>query len=247
MEPLADRLRAILAQPEETWADAFAALAEEMPELLQDSDALAELMEEEMARTIANSSAQHCPKCGAFLNGDGTCSNPDCPGQSGGKSSGTGTGYTPEQRKKINGKGDWSSLGLPALRDIPPDPAPARTDIAEARKRLLAGESVIDPTGEMKHFNADSLKHIGEKGRNPAELAKRLAMLDAAEETVRNPHEIWSDKNEDSGAKKYIRITEYGNGRLGVFTVEQRGQVISWHVNSVKYDYYREGTLLYLR
>ena len=74
MQPLADRLRAILAQPEETWADAFAALAEEMPELLQDSDALAELMEEEMARAIANSSAQHCPKCGQFLSGDGTCS-----------------------------------------------------------------------------------------------------------------------------------------------------------------------------
>ena len=33
-----------------------------------------------MARAIANSSAQHCPNCGAFLNGDGTCSNPDCPG-----------------------------------------------------------------------------------------------------------------------------------------------------------------------
>ena len=98
MEPIADRLRAILAQPEETWADAFAALAEEMPELLQNSDALAELMEEEMARAIANSmgsdesnqhpflivegpgrkilrnsNGDHCDKCGAFTTKDNLC------------------------------------------------------------------------------------------------------------------------------------------------------------------------------
>lgn len=181
MQPLADRLRAILAQPEETWADAFAALAEEMPELLQDSDALAELMEEEMARAIANSAAQHCPNCGAFLNGDGTCSNPGC---------GSGT-KTPPSKQHFSQKAKYASTqhpggrpGSKARRFVPPstlaaNPAPKpsygenspyvrnilsgplrKITEAEADKILSEGFKTKAATGETLHWGVDLVNHI---------------------------------------------------------------------------------------
>lgn len=101
MRPVARRLEEILKQPESQWPVLFQKLYREAPNLFGPGSALAAALALEMEAAagllnpeparIANSGAQHCPNCGAFLNGDGTCSNPGCPDHGGADSEDDGS------------------------------------------------------------------------------------------------------------------------------------------------------------
>lgn len=157
-------------------------------------------------------------------------------------SSGT---YTAEHRSKIGQTGDWKSLGLPAMRDIPPDPPIVFNKEAEAKARIMRGETVTNPFGDVLHIDQRSMGHIGKKKRSPKQLSDKLRSLDGARETVEHPHEIWLG---DNGRRLYVRITAESNGRRVVNAVEQSPDLLlSWHTSPESYDHYRHGELQWLR
>ncbi len=153
--------------------------------------------------------------------------------------------YTAEHRAKIGQTGDWKSLGLPAMRDIPPDPPIVFNKEAEAKARIMRGETVTNPFGDVLHIDQRSMGHIGKKKRSPKQLSDKLRSLDGARETVEHPHEIWLG---DNGRRLYVRITAESNGRRVVNAVEQSPDLLlSWHTSPESYDHYRHGELQWLR
>ena len=153
--------------------------------------------------------------------------------------------YGKENLKQIGKTGNWQSLGLPSLRNIEYDPPIAKTKISDAYRRLRRGETVSNPFGEILFADHRTLAHLAKRGRKPSELAARLSELDAAEQTVRNPHEIW--RGEQKSRRIYIRMVSLQNGGKVVNAVDESQHVLSWHSNASQYDYWRKGTLLYLR
>jgi len=153
--------------------------------------------------------------------------------------------YSAANLEAIGRTGDWKSLGLPPLREIDYDSPIVKTRVSEAYRRLRYGEIVINPFGERLHADRRTLAHLAKRGRSQPELAVRLSELDAAEETVRNPHEIWIGLQRNR--RIYIRMTAMPNGAKVINTVDETDHVLSWHSNSSHYDYYRKGKLVYLR
>ena len=153
--------------------------------------------------------------------------------------------YNKANMKQIGKSGDWRSLGLPSLRDIEYDPPMAKTKIADAYRRLRAGETVSNPFGETLFADRRTLAHLAKTGRRPSELSARMSELDAAEETVRNPHEI--GRGTQKSRRIYIRMVSLPNGGKVINAVDETDHVLSWHSNAAQYDYWRKGTLLYLR
>ena len=89
-----------------------------------------------------------------------------------------GNGYTAEHRAKIGQSGTWQTLGLPAMRDIKADP-PIKFNVeAEAKARIMRGETVTNPFGDVLHIDKRSMGHIGKKGRDPRQLSDKLRSLD---------------------------------------------------------------------
>ena len=153
--------------------------------------------------------------------------------------------YNRANMKQVGKTGDWKSLSLPSLRDIEYDPPIVKTKISAAYRRLRAGEVVKNPFGETLFADRRTLTHLSKPGRRPSELAVRLSELDAAEETVRNPHEIW--RGEQKTRRIYIRMVSLPSGGKVINAVDETDHVLSWHSNATHYDYWRKGTLLYLR
>ena len=153
--------------------------------------------------------------------------------------------YSKVNVKQIGRNGNWKSLGLPSLRDIEYDPPITKTRISNAYKRLRAGETVVNPFGETLFVDKRTLAHLAKRGRRPSELAVRLSELDAAEETVRHPHKVW--RGEQKSRRIYIRMVSLPNGGKVINAVDEADHVLSWHSNASQYDYWRKGTLLYLR
>ena len=155
-------------------------------------------------------------------------------------------GYTDDNRKAVGKTGDWKSLGLPAGRDVPPDPPTPKVQIATAKERLAKGETVTNPLGDTLALDARTLKHINKKGRTEFEVKNRLQELDAAKITLERPHEIWTSDGGET--RKYVRFEEVAGGGKVINAVEEsQYHVMSWHSNTIRLDYYREGTLLYVR
>ncbi len=156
--------------------------------------------------------------------------------------------YTAEHRAKIGQTGDYQSLGLPAMRDITPDPFIEKNGIADARRRVNEGIKVTTPLDVELTVDASTLEHWRKAKHSAKDIRERLQHLDGALETLRHPHEIWHDP---AGKKNlYVRITELAPGRKVVNAVEDlrpKEGYVSWHVNPYKYDYYRKGELLWLR
>ena len=156
--------------------------------------------------------------------------------------------YTAEHRSKIGQTGDYQSLGLPAMRDITPDPFIEKNGIAGARRRINEGIKVTTPLDAELTVDASTLEHWRKAKHSAKDIRERLQHLDGALETLRHPHEIWHDP---VGKKNlYVRITELAPGRKVVNAVEDLRPsegYVSWHVNPYKYDYYRKGELLWLR
>ena len=153
--------------------------------------------------------------------------------------------YNNANMKQIGKNGDWRSLGLPSLRDIEYDVPMTKTKIADAYRRLRIGETVVNPFGETLFVDRRTLAHLAKTGRSPSELSVRMSELDAAEETVRNPHEIW--RGMQKSRRIYIRMVSLQNGGKVINSVDETDHVLSWHSNAFQYDYWRKGTLLYLR
>lgn len=153
--------------------------------------------------------------------------------------------YNNHNFKQIGQNGNWQSLGLPPLREIDHDPPMPKTKISEAYKRLRAGETVCNPFGESLHVDKRTLAHLAKRGRTQTELAVRLSELDIAEETVRNPHEIWIGQQRNR--RIYIRMISLANNAKVINAVDEADHVLSWHSNASHYDYWRKGTLAYLR
>ena len=119
------------------------------------------------------------------------------------------SGLRPSIRVARNGL-NLQAIGLPSLRDIEYDPAITKTRISDAYRRLRAGETVINPFGDTLFVDKRTLAHLSKRGRSPSELAARLSELDAAEETVRHPHEVW--QGEQKTRRIYIRMVSLPNG-----------------------------------
>ena len=66
-----------------------------------------------------------------------------------------------------------------------------------------------------------------------------------AGETVRHPHEVW--QGEQKTRRIYIRMVSLPNGGKVINAVDETNHVLSWHSNASQYDYWRKGTLLFLR
>ena len=160
----------------------------------------------------------------------------------------SGTGYTSEHRAKIGQYGTYQSLGLPAMRDLAPDPVIVKNGIAEATRRVNDGIKVSTPLGAEVTVDSSTLKHWRKAKHPEKDIQERLQHLDGALETLKHPHEIWHDP---AGKKNlYVRITELAPGRKVVNAVEDLRPsegYVSWHVNAERYDYYRKGKLLWLR
>ena len=155
------------------------------------------------------------------------------------------SGYDAGHRAKIGESGDWRSLGLPAMRNIPPDPPIVFNKEADALQRIKKGETVANPFGEVLKIDERSLGHIAKKGRSPQQLSDKLRSLDGAKDTVKHPHEIWLG---DNNRRIYVRITSESNGRRVVNAVEQSPDLLlSWHTSPYSYDHYRHGVLQWLR
>ena len=155
-----------------------------------------------------------------------------------------GTGiYSEENAKKIGQKGDYKSLGLPPARDIPPDQAMPKVNTADAKARIMAGETVHSPLGEDLAIDKRTLKHLANHSQEDFE--KRLRLLDEARETVEHPHEIWAD--EKHGRRVYMRMYQDPSGNAVLNAVDEVDHVLSWHSNDRSFDHWRRGRLLYVR
>ena len=225
--------------------DRAAALLKDLPNLLPEDPALAAVIAEEMVKAYGEAWEKSRSQDEELVNGECRAKDPaHCPTH-GTPEPKTESGYTAEHRAKIGQTGDWRSLGLPAMRDITPDPPITFNKEAEAKARIMRGETVTNPFGDVLHIDKRSMGHIGKKGRDPRQLSDKLQSLEGARETVEHPHEIWMG---DNGRRLYVRITAESNGRRVVNAVEQSPDLLlSWHTNPVSYDHYRHGELQWLR
>lgn len=247
MSPAAERVAALLEMPEAERAAAAAALLEDLPGLLPDDPQMAAILAEAMAGAFAGSaSAAPALNGNANRETDGRFAPDGTGDRTGGMDADGRAGYTDDNRKAVGKTGDWKSLGLPAGRDVPPDPPTPKVQIATAKERLAKGETVTNPLGDTLALDARTLKHINKKGRTEFEVKNRLQELDAAKITLERPHEIWTSDGGET--RKYVRFEEVAGGGKVINAVEEsQYHVMSWHSNTIRLDYYREGTLLYVR
>jgi len=262
---LADAINLFLKNP--TPEDAQD-LIDALPDLVPDDPALAAIIAEEMAKsmrpdasapsdaelanvTYANGN-EHSDGNGKFVKKGSGGAGAEPSKTEAKKKSKESTpdelGYTKFQRDKIGQVGDWKTLNLPAMRDIPADPPIPLNKIEDARARIAAGETVTNPFGETLSIDNRCLSHIDRKGRNPKQLQDKLQSLDAAKETFEHPHEIWHDESNPKNLRTYVRITLDPTGRRVVNGVDEgTDHVLSWHTNDVSFDHYRKGRLLWIR
>jgi len=229
-------------------------VADELPELMRGEPAMAAVLAEEMARafvgaveegethTETRSGGEDVPLANSNSNRekDGKFAEAGTGDQTGGKS-----GYTKEHREKVGQRGDYKSLGLPPLRDIPPDEPMGKTKIAEAKARIVKGESITDPLGESHEISGKTIDHWKATKKSDDDIAKRLQALDEAERTIEKPHEIW--KNPDGKGQAFIRIVKSASGKAVVNVAEKKDGTVSWHLNDERFDYWRKGVLAYVR
>lgn len=236
--------------------EAAAALLKDLPNLIPEDPALAAVIAEEMAKEFkvaadarimnkldANGMehAESGEDGGQFVSKSGSSSEES--------SDKNGTpdehGYTQENRSKIGQTGDWATLGLPPMRDIPADEAIEVNDKDETKKRILQGETVVNPFGETLPIDQRCLKHFGKKRRSQEQLDDKLEHLDAARATIERPHEIWIDEVTDR--RKYVKVMLDPSGRRIVNAVDEIDHVFSWHTNDHSLDHYRNGKLIWIR
>jgi hypothetical protein len=269
---IADEVEELLKDPTPEKARA---LLDKIPDLVPEDPALAPLLAEEMAKAYGEAWVGRAvpgePKeDGVNFNPDQPRGQPDNSGQfvaTGGASGAPSTttektdgtkkeepekteaGYTAEHRAKVGQDGDWESLGLPSLRDITPDEprGEGKTKIADARKRIDAGETVKIPLGDELTIDKRTTDHWRLTKKSADDIRERLQyLLDEAEGTIEKPHEIWQGGGKHKGTS-YIRVVKSPSGRYVINVAEMKDGVVSWHMNETHYDFWRKGKLLYVR
>ena len=154
------------------------------------------------------------------------------------------SGYSAEHRKHIGETGNWESLNLPRFEDITPDEAIGLTDLDEAIRRINSGkERVRSPLGKeyvIGRISENHWKHKTDEDKN-----ERYVYLDEMKATIEHPHEIWMDPK--NGREIFVRIVADESGRRVINTVTEEGGVLSWHTNNRALNYYRSGTLKWIR
>lgn len=86
-----------------------------------------------------------------------------------------------------------------------------------------------------------------EEGKSHCGRKIRLATLNRAEATIKNPHEIWQDPR--TRREQYVRIIkDEASGRTVMNAVSENGkEALSWHGNNVSLNHYRHGELIWLQ
>lgn len=153
----------------------------------------------------------------------------------------------------IGKTGDWETLGLGPGDALDSSEAPKRIPVEECERRLEKGETVSDPLGRAIEFGKLAYEHIGEKKRRTSkpgsrprmEYEDRMTTLEYAKKTIEAPNEIWHDETR-ADTDVYVRMFNEGNGKVVLYAVTKRGEeVLSWHSNKNRFDYWRKGRLLY--
>ena len=153
-------------------------------------------------------------------------------------------------RSMVGQVGTWETLGLRPAAQIPPDDAAPKMEVDAARRKLSENYEVPTPLGDKATFGPDVLEHWEEKGKSELDKENRLRFLQAAEDAIRFPHEIWESEDERK-TRTFIHVTrddmktrvlhawELRDGKMESFIstsdIKRRG------------DKHREGRLLYAR
>ena len=239
--PLARRVYALLSAEGEAQRGLAQALLDDLPaishELLVDNplgEALAtELREAYLtaAQTAATpptaTASKHCPQDGGFIGDNGACSHKN------------------HAQNQVGKSGNWKSLGLKPGRDIQGDTPVPNISADEAREIIRKGDTVKNPLGETLSIDERTYKHINKKRRKQDEANARLREYPQMKSCVENPHEIWIDEN--NGRRKYIQFLELQGHKVINAVDEDESHILSWHSNTTRLDYYREGKLIYVR
>ncbi len=91
-------------------------------------------------------------------------------------------------RAAMGRAGDWQSLNLRPVAEIPPDPAPAVLEVEQARAKLTQPYEVTTPLGDRAKLGPELLQHWEAKGRTTLDQENRLRFLAAAGTPVGRMH-----------------------------------------------------------
>lgn len=113
----------------------------------------------------------------------------------------------------------FADEGLPSAKEWDAAPSPKRILPETARKRLEAGFEVVAGDGRKVVMDRTVLDHwIVEKDKLPSDVESRLACLDYALETLREPNERWDQETQSRYLKKFQKTTGGFEGCMVVVT-----------------------------
>lgn len=153
-----------------------------------------------------------------------------------------------DDRGPIDKIGTWEELKLADASDLPSVVAKPEVSIAEALSLLERGINVRDVRGREVALGERARKHImDDKKRTEREVSDRLKNINNVIQALRDPVEIWRDRDPKKHYETYVLILTDGSGQKRVINVVVRKEtyVYSWHLNAVKMNHARNGRLVY--
>lgn len=113
----------------------------------------------------------------------------------------------------------FSDEGLSSAKEWTAAPSPKRIEPEAARKRLEAGFEVIAGDGRKVVMDRAVLEHwTVENNKRESDVESRLACLDYALETLREPNERWDQETQSRYLKKFQKTTGGFEGCMVVVT-----------------------------
>ena len=122
---------------------------------------------------------------------------------------------------KFEPKTYWTfkEKGLPSAKEWDAAPSPKRILPETARKRLEAGFEVVAGDGRKVVMDRAVLEHwTVENNKLASDVESRLACLDYALETLREPNERWDQETQSRYLKKFQKTTGGFEGCMVVVT-----------------------------
>ena len=159
-------------------------------------------------------------------------------------------GGDPRAAEAVGQTGTWKSLGLRPVAEIPPDDAAPKMSVEAARRKLEEDYEVPTPLGDAARFGPHVLEHWEEKGKSAADMANRLHFLQAAEDAIRFPHEIW-ESDDARKTRTFIHVTKDEQKARVLHAWELRDGKLESYVSTSdlgrRGDKHRNGRLVYAR
>jgi hypothetical protein len=126
---------------------------------------------------------------------------------------------------------------------------PDLASAAEGYQRLVAGRSLMDPTGATVIIGGKVLDHWLTIAKSPREKAERLKKVNLSLDAMTDPSEIWDQPN---GNRLYLQVyvRPGKSGRLiGGVSVTEKGSLLTMFSpgDPVRYQAPKRGVLLYAR